>query len=469
MIVLILPYIIIGGIIILYFLNYNIKIDRENKKLILDSQGEILLELLKPHIINNQMEAIDEILTNSSYVKDINVLLKYDKIYYKGDAKEYKRALGILKGKIDKKELKNYLYMVKPIKITYSDHVWGKIILLKKTPPSLLYHSLKHNLKFPAFLSFLIISFYILYISYLFSPLTQIKKDVLKIMKQEKDSLSPIKKNHSEFCTLSEAINNLIKENMKKQKLLLKKTNSLKEEVDKKTEKMVLLVKEQMKKTGELNKLQRDYYIAQKNSSLYNLMSGLAHEINNPLTMVVGNFEYLLYKKNIPEDLKEWIKRKSEDLFAIKEILQKAIQVNTEKESEPLFQLTGFINKLSRTQKNFEIYNCKRPIYIEFPDSSINLEIEFENFFNIIQSTKPKKVKIIFKQKDNRVSMYIIINYNKYIDEIDFRMILSKHIIILSSLGDINFEFKDNRVKIILDIESLKGGKNGGYINNGKK
>jgi hypothetical protein len=468
MIILILPYLIIGGIIILYFLNYNIKIDRDNKKLILNSQGDLLLELLRPYIINNQPEKIKKILNRSSYFKDTNILLKYNKIYYKGDKGEYKKALNLLKGDINKKKLKNYLYIIKPIKISYSDHVWGKILLLEKTPPALLYHSIIKNLRLSIFFIFLIIIFYILYISYLFSPLTQIKKDVLDIMKQKKDCLSPTKNKHDEFSTLVEVINNLIKENIKKQKLLMKKTNSLKSEVDRKTSKMVLLVKEQMKKTGELNKLQRDYYIAQKNSSLYSLMSGLAHEINNPLTMVVGNFEYLLYVKNVPADLKKWIKKKSKELFNIKEMLQKAIQVNTN-ELTSIFQLTDFINNFAKAQKNIEIFNCKKPIYIELPDSSINIELEFKDFFNTIQLTKPKEIKIIFKQKEKRISMYIIIDYNKYVDEIDFRMLLSKHIIILSSLGDINFEFKENKVKIILEIESLEGGKNEGNINNGKK
>ncbi len=457
LIVLLLPYLIIGTVIITCFLNYNTKTAINNEKNILNAQVEMLIELLKPYIINNQTSKINDVLDKNIFIKDLNLLFAFQKkIYFKGNNKYYNSALNLLKGLNNSQTNDDFINIVKPIKIGYSNYVWGKIVLIKKTYKNYLHKQTKRRLIIPGLSVILIITLYIFYISYLFYPLKQIRKDVQQIMRLKKNRLKSIDDKHYEFSILAETINNLIKKNMKEHELLSKKTASLKADVDKKTKKMTELVNEQLKKTEELNNLRRDYYIAQKNNSLYILMSGLAHEINNPLTMVVGNFDYLLYKKNTPEELKKWLNEKMKSLFVIKDILQKAIQINTAKNTETLFYLTDFINGYIKNKKNFELTLTKKSIVIEVPKEIKNLETEFEEFLNSIENSKPKKVNIAIKQKKNRYLLIININYNKYIDEIDYRILFSKHLIGLGSLGDVNLSFKDNNIMISIEIEVNK-------------
>jgi C4-dicarboxylate-specific signal transduction histidine kinase len=68
--------------------------------------------------------------------------------------------------------------------------------------------------------------------------------------------------------------------------------------------------------------MQQELFNATHLASIGQMASGIAHEINNPLTGVVG-FSQLLINRDIPEDIKE-------DLEIINNVAQRAAKIGSD-------------------------------------------------------------------------------------------------------------------------------------------
>jgi signal transduction histidine kinase/CheY-like chemotaxis protein len=76
-----------------------------------------------------------------------------------------------------------------------------------------------------------------------------------------------------------------------------------------------------MERTGELESAQQDLLQAAKLSSLGQLVSGVAHEINNPLTSILGFSEILLARPELPASLRSQVSTIREESLRLKNLV----------------------------------------------------------------------------------------------------------------------------------------------------
>jgi PAS domain S-box-containing protein len=62
-----------------------------------------------------------------------------------------------------------------------------------------------------------------------------------------------------------------------------------------------------VKDITEMKKIQEHLMVTDRLASIGELAAGIAHEINNPLTSVIGFSEFLINEKNIPQNIREEI------------------------------------------------------------------------------------------------------------------------------------------------------------------
>jgi len=215
------------------------------------------------------------------------------------------------------------------------------------------------------------------------------------------------------FNEMSEQIENMIKELEKTQKSLEEqvkdRTNSL-QEANKKLEEAMKEIKKTQLKTIQI----------EKQKSLTDIVAGFAHEINNPLSGIMGYIELIQLKNETSSYIKEKLENIKKQTIRIKNIIDDVKQINPEK-SHTKFEidLSNLLEKLIKIKTNKKENQL---IYFEkqFIDKSL---IVFGNHFalwqvfeyiidNSIEAINEKKIengkiKIILKKSIDNTQVIV--------------------------------------------------------------
>lgn len=215
------------------------------------------------------------------------------------------------------------------------------------------------------------------------------------------------------FNEMSKQIENMIKELEKTQKSLEEqvkdRTNSL-QEANKKLEEAMKEIKKTQLKTIQI----------EKQKSLTDIVAGFAHEINNPLSGIMGYIELIQLKNETSPYIKEKLENIKKQTIRIKNIIDDVKQINPEK-SHTKFEidLSNLLEKLIKIKTNKKENQL---IYFEkqFIDKSL---IVFGNHFalwqvfeyiidNSIEAINEKKIengkiKIILKKSIDNTQVIV--------------------------------------------------------------
>jgi len=235
-----------------------------------------------------------------------------------------------------------------------------------------------------------------------------------RISNKTNDEFSLLANNFNE---MSEQIENMIKELERTQRSLeeqVKDRTSSLQEANKKLEEAMKEIKRTQLKTIQI----------EKQKSLTDIVAGFAHEINNPLSGIVGYIELMQLKNDTSPYIKEKLENIKKQTIRIRNIIDDVKQINPEK-SQTKFE----IDMLNLLEKLIKIKTNKKEnqlIYFEKQFIDKNL-IVFGNHFalwqifeyiidNSIEAINERtiengKIKIILKKSiDNSQAIVEIID-----------------------------------------------------------
>lgn len=92
-------------------------------------------------------------------------------------------------------------------------------------------------------------------------------------------------------------------------------------------------VSEQRRMENERIRIQEKAYASSRLTSIGEMAAGIAHEINNPLTSVIG-FSHILMKKNIPEGMKDIVVRVNDGAQRVADIVRRLLTFARQKKPE---------------------------------------------------------------------------------------------------------------------------------------
>ena len=95
----------------------------------------------------------------------------------------------------------------------------------------------------------------------------------------------------------------------------------------------VVDVTERRRMERERIKIEERAYASNRLTSIGEMAAGIAHEINNPLTSVIG-FSQILMKKNIPEDMKDIVVRVNDGAQRVADIVRRLLTFARKKKPE---------------------------------------------------------------------------------------------------------------------------------------
>ena len=120
----------------------------------------------------------------------------------------------------------------------------------------------------------------------------------------------------NEFDRLSKALNRLLKR------------------VSEDKEKLLAIIRSLEKANIDLKQAQKEVVMAEKLASVGRLSSGIAHEVGNPIGIIIGYLE-LLKQKNIPDDEKnEYIKRAENEINRVNGIIRQLLDFSRPSEGK---------------------------------------------------------------------------------------------------------------------------------------
>jgi len=170
--------------------------------------------------------------------------------------------------------------------------------------------------------------------------------------KDDNEIFFSVRKEDSELNQLSTALNNMLKR------------------ISEDKEKLFKTVKYLEKVNLELKQVQKEIINAEKLASVGRLSSGIAHEIGNPLGIVIGYLD-LLKQKDIPDDEKhDFILRVEDEIFRINHIIRQLIDLSRPSKDE--------LKKVSVNEIIKDLYSILRSQPL-FSDIDIKLNLTFEN------------------------------------------------------------------------------------------
>ncbi len=170
--------------------------------------------------------------------------------------------------------------------------------------------------------------------------------------KDDNEIFFAVRKEDSELNQLSTALNNMLKR------------------ISQDKEKLFTTVKYLEKVNVELKQAQKEIINAEKLASVGRLASGIAHEIGNPLGIVIGYID-LLKQKDIPDDEKhDFILRVEDEIFRINHIIRQLIDLSRPSKDE--------LKKVSANEIIKDLYSILRSQPL-FADIDIKLNLTSEN------------------------------------------------------------------------------------------
>ena len=187
-------------------------------------------------------------------------------------------------------------------------------------PLDRIHHTLRRSQRFLfiyIFINFTILTVVGIYrVSKLYlQPLARLAKRAADY-KEDEDLIFSVRKEDNELNSLSTALNSMLKR------------------ISADKEKLKSTVQSLERANLELKQAQRDIIRAEKLASVGRLSAGIAHEIGNPIGIVIGYLE-LLRRPDITEDERdEYIQRTQDEIERINNIIRKLLEISRPSNSD---------------------------------------------------------------------------------------------------------------------------------------
>ncbi len=181
-------------------------------------------------------------------------------------------------------------------------------------PLDRVHHTLRRSQRFLfiyIFINLAILTFVGIYrVSKLYlQPLARMAKRAADY-KEDDDLIFSVRKEDNELNSLSKALNSMLKRISADKKKLRSTVLSLE------------------RANLELKKAQRDIIRAEKLASVGRLSAGIAHEIGNPIGIVIGYLELLRQPDSTEDERDEYIQRTEEEIERINNIIRQLLEVS---------------------------------------------------------------------------------------------------------------------------------------------
>jgi len=245
------------------------------------------------------------------------------------------------------------------------------------------------------------------------NPLFEITTLTAKVSRGDFSSRARVR-SHDEIGKLAEAFNSMLEELQKYKEKVEQLNLKLKDKVDRVTE--------------ELEKKQAQLLESEKLASLGVLSSGIAHQINNPLGIILGNTQMLLRKLEQdssglkPEDIQELLTAVEENAKRCSRIVDSLLQFGRRK--TPQFQRIDIAEVLNRALEFTNSHLSEKDIEVvkDFSSSFYSLAdpVQLEQvFINIIINSEQSleksgqiRIKSDIKDYDSRKFIFITFHDN---------------------------------------------------------
>ena len=245
------------------------------------------------------------------------------------------------------------------------------------------------------------------------NPLFEITTLTAKVSRGDFSSRVRVR-SHDEIGKLAEAFNSMLEELQKYKEKVEQLNLKLKDKVDRVTE--------------ELEKKQAQLLESEKLASLGVLSSGIAHQINNPLGIILGNTQMLLRKLEQdssglkPEDIQELLTAVEENAKRCSRIVDSLLQFGRRK--TPQFQRIDIAEVLNRALEFTNSHLSEKDIEVvkDFSSSFYSLAdpVQLEQvFINIIINSEQSleksgqiRIKSDIKDYDSRKFIFITFHDN---------------------------------------------------------
>ncbi len=323
------------------------------------------------------------------------------------------------------------LVFTKPLLTSYSTHRWGNLVLARESQTRIRFLSLAgrrtNQLLFAFSIGLLLL--YALFLGHLFRPLEKIKGAVREMVEKKRLDSS-----------LAGAIKRLVFRLKIIEKDLLDKTNSLEETVNKNTADLKAVIGQLEEKTKELSTLKRDFLESERNLSLYIMVSGLAHEINNPLTTILGYLELLIAGKKLPGKALAEGEKLYEKLFAMKESLSRLSELHADEEEGELYEMALWVRSTFGHIKGVTVDSSASSFYA-FGHRE-RLAEAFTEWLSISGKAGAQGWRFSFRQRENENRVLLETTFPSVPDEVEIKKASLNLQLKLSQEGNTEWSFQ---------------------------
>lgn len=252
-----------------------------------------------------------------------------------------------------------YYLLSLPVKVAASDTVWGRILFGRSNEENKAIIS-ELGL-FIVIISAVLLTVFIIIIVVINKKLTQpiqlLKNGLEKISYGSFSHRIQINSNDefsylgSQFNEMAEKIENMMAEIESTHKDLEKQVTSRTRELNESNKKLQIAMQ-------ELRDTQRHIIQSEKQKSLTAIVSGFAHEINNPLTGILGYVDLIGIREDASPYIKEKLGSIQKQAVRIKNIIDQLNQLNPDMEQVKMeISLSNLLEKLIKVVTNRPEYN----------------------------------------------------------------------------------------------------------------
>ena len=180
-------------------------------------------------------------------------------------------------------------------------------------------------------------------------------------------------------------------------------------------------ITEQRRMEERERELQRELILSSRLASIGEMASGIAHEINNPLTGVIG-YAQLLGQKDVPDDIREAVDVINEGGQRVAEIVQKLLtfarQSKVEKEYADINSVIESVLDMRSYEMKTSNIEVKTNFASKLPKTMVNVGQLQQVFLNIVINAEQAmitangkgKLSVKTEKKDNSIRVSITDN-----------------------------------------------------------
>ena len=327
--------------------------------------------------------------------------------------------------------LKRFYVYKTNLKSPYSNYVWGQLIIYQKKTPFFLLSL--HPYK--VFLFFIIITFFLFLTFSIFTTFRTFNVE---------------KKKFLSFLPISQKIDEEYNKIKKEIKRIKERKEHLLQEKDEEIEEIEQEFNNLKKKIKALTKIKKNLFETQKNLSSHNAIIGIAHEVNNPLTTIIGYLQLLSTEKNLSDKNKNMLLKNVEKIFKTKEKLEKLISASPEKTKERV----NLKETLSPLKKDFPFLKIQAERDILFTGNKEKTKKTFSQLLKILEKYSPKAIDISTSQKKEKILITIEARLKKPIkDELSIRREIIDFVVFFEIYGKIKISLSSpHQLKIFISF-----------------